>query len=58
MLATKAATAAAPIPIPIVIPRPSSRIAIRAALVSSALMGTLAWNGLLIFIVGRVIQLW
>jgi hypothetical protein len=34
------------------------RIAIRLALISLALLGMLAWNGLLIFMVVRMIQLW
>src|SRR5712691_580775 len=32
------------------------RIAIRVALISLALLGTLAWNGFLIFMVGRMID--
>ena len=34
------------------------RIARRVAVISLALLGTMAWNGFLIFIVGRMIQLW
>jgi hypothetical protein len=34
------------------------RTASRVALISLALSGTMAWNGLLIFVVGRMIQLW
>jgi hypothetical protein len=34
------------------------RIAIRFALISLTLMGMLAWNGLLVFLVGHMLQLW
>lgn len=45
-------TATAPDPVEV------KRVAIRIALISIALLGMLTWNGFLIFIAGRMVQLW
>jgi hypothetical protein len=37
---------------------PSTRTAIRLMLISLGLFGTVAWNGLLIFMIGRMVGLW
>ena len=39
-------------------PAEVKRNAIRLALISLVLVGMLAWNGLLIFLVGHMMQLW